>query len=269
MTQARAPVVDADDSGHGHRPGLRSSRKPRYLQIAETLREEIHRGEHPVGQHLPTESALCKRFGTSRFTARAALRLIEEMGLISRRRGSGTTVLSAEAQNDFEQRIHSFDDLLQFTNATGLQLLFSDRIHADPTLAGWLNVRVGSDCLHFHGIRHHRRTQHPYCLGDIYRRASWQGLPQGFEHMEEAMRHYIERQDLQQIGRVEQSLSAVALTADQAHELQVPLNTPGFRSLRRYFDLKGHLVLVALTLHPGHLFSYFSRYERSDASMRI
>ena len=90
MTQAHAPVVD-DGDGHGHRPGLRSSRKPRYLQIAETLREEIHRGEHPVGQHLPTESALCKRFGTSRFTARAALRLIEEMGLISRRRGSGTT----------------------------------------------------------------------------------------------------------------------------------------------------------------------------------
>ena len=35
----------AADEGHaeeqGHRPGMRSSRRPRYLKIAETLREEM------------------------------------------------------------------------------------------------------------------------------------------------------------------------------------------------------------------------------------
>ena len=265
MTQAQAP---ADESA-GHSRGLRSSRKPRYVQIAETLREEIAHCKYPVGRHLPSEAVLCKRFSASRFTVREALRHLEELGLISRRRGSGTTVRSAEVQNDFEQRIHSFDDLLQFTNATGLQLLFSDRIHAEPALASWLNVRVGSECLHFHGIRYHRRTQQPYCLGEIYRRASWQGLPQGFSQLEDAMRHFIERQDLQQIGRVEQSLSAVALTEDQARELNVLPNTPGFRAVRRYFDRTGHLLIVAVTLHPGHRFSYFSRYERTDPGMRI
>ena len=265
MTQAHTPADE--DNGHSH--GLRSSRKPRYVQIAETLREEIAHGKHPVGRHLPSEAVLCKRFDVSRFTVREALRHIEELGLISRRRGSGTTVRSTEAQNDFEQRIHSFDDLLQFTNATGLQLLFSDRVHADPALANWLNVRVGSECLHFHGIRYHRRTQQPYCLGEIYRRAIWQGLPQGFAHIEDAMRHFIEQQDLQQIGRVEQSLSAVALTEEQARELKVLPNTPGFRAVRRYFDHKGHLLIVAITLHPGYLFSYFMRYQRSDSTMRI
>ena len=267
MTQAHAPV--ADDGGHGHRPGLRSSRKPRYLQIAETLREEIRRGDHPVGRHLPAEAALCERFGISRFTTRGALRLLEEQGLITRRRGSGTTVRSSEVRTDFEQHIHSFDDLLQFTNATGLQLLFSDRITADSTLAGWLNVRVGSECLHFHGIRYHRRTQEPYCLGEIFRRASWQGLPEGFTRMEDSLRYLIEQQSLQQIQRVEQSLSAVTITPDQAHELNVAPSSPGFRAVRRYFDRKGHLLLVAVTLHPGHLFSYFARYERSDPTVSI
>jgi GntR family transcriptional regulator len=268
MTQAQSPAAEVE---HGHGRGLRTPRKPRYLQIAETLRSEIRHGDHPVGRHLPTEVALCKRFSISRFTARGALRLLEEQGLISRRRGSGTTVRSAEVRNDFEQHVHGFDDLLQFTNATQLQLLYSDRVAADSTMAGWLNVRVGSECLHFHGIRYHRRTQAPYCLGDIYRRASWQGLAQGqgFTRLEDAMRHFIEAQNLQRIGRVEQSLSAVALTEDQAHELKVRDDTPGFRAVRRYFDLKGHLMLVAVTLHPGHLFSYFTRFERSEQSMRI
>lgn len=85
--------------------------------------------------------------------------------------------------------------------------------------------------------------------------------------MEESLRHLIEEQNLQQIQRVEQSLSAVVVTPDQAHELNISPNTPGFRAVRRYFDRKGHLLLVAVTLHPGHLFSYSARYERSDATV--
>jgi len=243
-------------------PGLRSSRKPRYLEIAETLREEIRVGTHDVGQRLAGEADLCRRFRVSRYTIREALRHLDDAGLIVRRRGSGTLVRSNEVQVSYEQHIRSIDDLLQFTNATGFQYLHTDRIQADSTLAGWLNVRVGIECIHLHGIRYHRRTALPYCLGEVYRRASWQGLPQGFARMEDALRHVMEKEFEQRIGKIEQSLSAVAMTEEQAHELKVPVDTPGFRTVRRYFDLKGRLALVAVTLHPGPQFSYFIRYER-------
>lgn len=251
--------------GPGRSAGLRSSRKPRYVHIAEVLREEIRRGEHEVGRRLPAEAALCKRFSISRFTARGALRLLEDQGLISRRRGSGTTVRSADTQISYDQHIRTINDLLQYTNATGFQFLFTDRIAADSVLAGWLNVRVGTECIHFHGIRYQRRTQLPYCLGEVYRRASWQGLPHGYTRMEDAMHHLIEEQFQQSIGKVEQSLSAVTMTPEQAEELKVRPDTPGFRSVRRYFNIQGRLVLVAVTLHPGPMFNYFTRYERSDS----
>ena len=54
------------------RRGLRASRKPRYLQVADILRDELKRGEHPVGGMLPTEAQLCERFTISRYTAREA-----------------------------------------------------------------------------------------------------------------------------------------------------------------------------------------------------
>jgi len=257
------PARNADDE-QGHRPGLRSSRKPRYLKIAEVLLEEIRSGAHAVGERLPGESDLCKRFKASRFTVREALRHLEDAGLILRRRGSGTLVRSTEVQVSYEQHIRSIDDLLQFTNATGFQYLHTDRVHADSTLAGWLNLRVGIECIHLHGIRYHRRTSMPYCLGEVYRRASWQGLPQGFARMEDALRHVMEQEFEQRIGKIEQSLSAVTMSEEQAQELKVPVDTPGFRSVRRYFDLKGRLALVAVTLHPGPQFSYFIRYERRE-----
>jgi len=265
MTQAHRPTVDTEPEDSR---GLRSSRKARYVDVAEELRDEIRLGDHPVGKNFPTEAALCKRFDISRFTARAALHLLTEQGLILRRRGAGTLVRSSETRVSYEQHIRSIDDLLQFTNATNFQYLYTDRIEADSIVAGWLNVAVGTECIHLHGIRYHRRTQQPYCLGEVYRRASWQGLPTGFARMEDAMRQLMEHEFQQRIGKVEQSLSAVPMTEEQAHELKVRPDTPGFRSVRRYFDLNGRLVLVAVTLHPGHQFSYFSRYERIDPAIR-
>jgi DNA-binding GntR family transcriptional regulator len=259
----------ASAAEHAPRSGLRSSRRPRYLQIAETLQAEIRDGTHPVGQRLSSEAALCQRFKASRFTVREALRHLEEAGLIVRRRGSGTLVRSSETQVSYEQHIRSIDDLLQFANATQFRFLHTDRIAADATLASWLNLRAGTECIHLHGMRYQRRSGLPYCLGEVYRRASWQGLPQGHTSMEGALRQMMEQEFEQHIGKIEQSLSAVAMTEEQARELQVPPDTPGFRSVRRYFDRRDRLVLVAVTLHPGPLFNYFIRYQRSDSSLRI
>lgn len=263
MTE-RPRVADDNDEA-----GMRSSRKPRYLVIADTLREEIRQGTHTVGRRLPSEAALCLRFKASRFTVREALRHLEEMGLLWRRRGASSTVRGAETQVHYDQHIRSVHDLTQYSQATGFQLLHTDRQHADPTIAGWLNARVGIEYVQLHGIRLQRRTQQPFCLTDVYRRASWQGLPHGFTQLEDAVRALLEEQFQQRIGKVEQSLSAVALTDEQARELRVEPGSPALRSLRRYFDAKGKLLVVVVAHHPGDLYSYFTRYERSDLVLNI
>ena len=55
----------------------RGVRKPRYQQIADTLREEIRRGEHAVGRFLSSEAELKARFKVSRHTVRDALRVLD------------------------------------------------------------------------------------------------------------------------------------------------------------------------------------------------
>ncbi len=256
--------VDDSESGGASRRGLRSSRKPRYLQVSDELREELKRGEHPVGGMLPTEAQLCERFAISRYTAREALRTLEDMGLIKRRRGSGTRVRSAEPHVRYNQYVRSIDDLLQYTQATHFQLRHSDRVAADRTLAGWIDVREGTECVLLHGIRYQRRRLKPFCITDVYRRATMQGLPTGFARIEDALKALITGDLHTRVGLVEQSLSAVALGADEAYELEVEPGMPALRSLRRFFDPRGRILLVAVSLHPGDLFSYVTRHERSD-----
>ena len=65
---------------------------PKYLQVAETLRREIAEGVFQEGQTLMTEQELRFRFDVSRQTVRQAIALLENDGLVDRRRGSGTYV---------------------------------------------------------------------------------------------------------------------------------------------------------------------------------
>lgn len=66
--------------------------QPKYLQVADVLRREIADGVFRDGQTLMTEEELRLRFGVSRQTVRQAIALLEDDGLVDRRRGSGTYV---------------------------------------------------------------------------------------------------------------------------------------------------------------------------------
>ena len=76
--------------GKKGRSGLEKETK--YLQLAALLRERIQGGELKPGEKLRSENELTAAYGCSRQTVRHALSLLEEEGLLARRRGSGTYV---------------------------------------------------------------------------------------------------------------------------------------------------------------------------------
>ena len=71
---------------------------PLWFQIADRLRAAIKHGEFRPGDALPSEARLNERFGISRTTARASLDRLEQEGLISRRSGKGSIVLSPQVE---------------------------------------------------------------------------------------------------------------------------------------------------------------------------
>jgi GntR family transcriptional regulator len=57
------------------RPGT-----PRYVQLAELIRERILDGTYPIGGQLPTEVDFVAETGYSRDTVRAAIKVLRESG---------------------------------------------------------------------------------------------------------------------------------------------------------------------------------------------
>lgn len=66
------------------------SSQARYLEIAARLREIV--SETPPGGRLPSDAEMCQEFSVSRMTARQAVQLLVNEGLVERRRGKGTFV---------------------------------------------------------------------------------------------------------------------------------------------------------------------------------
>jgi GntR family transcriptional regulator len=87
------------------------AQQPRYLMIADDLRDQIDSGKIPRGSQLPTETELRERYEASRNTIRDAIKRIVSEGLVETRPGQGTfvtlhvnpfvTVLTADAKTGF------------------------------------------------------------------------------------------------------------------------------------------------------------------------
>lgn len=63
-----------------------------YLEIAQSIKDDIESGLFKYGESLPDQNTLAKKYGVSRVTIQKALKVLATEGLIFSRQGSGTIV---------------------------------------------------------------------------------------------------------------------------------------------------------------------------------
>ncbi|MER6915237.1 GntR family transcriptional regulator [Streptomyces sp. NPDC000594] len=73
-------------------PSALSPQQPPSRRIAEELRRRIESGELRSGDKLPSERVLAEEYGSARNTAREAIRLLAEQGLVTAKHGKGVFV---------------------------------------------------------------------------------------------------------------------------------------------------------------------------------
>ena len=73
---------------------------PKYEQLVQTLRQTLPQWYADGQRKLPCEQELAAQFSVSRQTLRQALAVLEQEGLIEKRRGSGSFLCPAAANQD-------------------------------------------------------------------------------------------------------------------------------------------------------------------------
>lgn len=65
---------------------------PMYVQIADVLQSRIERGEIQANRPIPSETQMQQEFGVARLTARKAVAVLRERGLVVTVQGRGSYV---------------------------------------------------------------------------------------------------------------------------------------------------------------------------------
>ncbi|KUF20090.1 GntR family transcriptional regulator [Streptomyces silvensis] len=77
---------------------------PKYLQIAQYIRDQILRGDLNPGDEVPSERQLAADWNVSRPTSARALEALRHQGLVEKRQGSGTYVRDQQVHRRARER---------------------------------------------------------------------------------------------------------------------------------------------------------------------
>ncbi|QIY72088.1 winged helix-turn-helix domain-containing protein [Streptomyces sp. RLB1-33] len=82
-------------------PESKQDRRPPYQHAADELRRDILQGRIKPGEQMPSIRELQERFGVANMTARAALNVLRDDGLIYTIHGRGSFVADHDAGGEF------------------------------------------------------------------------------------------------------------------------------------------------------------------------
>ena len=143
----------------------KNSHEPLYRQLAKLLISQIHAGDYQTGNRLPSERELSEAYKVSRITARQAIDLLFEDGLIFREQGRGTFV--AEPRMRHLQGLTSFTEDMQARGFTPhSRILTQEVLEADGELQSSLRISAGQRILHL--VRLRMADERPIALQASY-----------------------------------------------------------------------------------------------------
>ncbi|GAA0797720.1 MULTISPECIES: GntR family transcriptional regulator [Cupriavidus] len=235
-------------------------------EITRELLDGIKGGRYPVGALLPTEFELCEQFHASRYTIRAVLQELQDLGLVSRRKNVGTRVEAAEPKAVFKPTLASVEDLMQFGEQHRRVVQAVETTVAPAEVAAALGGTPATKWLRISSVRwNDDAAATPIAWTDIYIDTAYEDIGAIVRDTPDVLvSSLIESRHGRQIAEIEQSVRASTLTDKRvARALGIEIGSSVLKVVRRYLDEAGDTFEVSVTIHPAETFSVTTRMRRS------
>ena len=87
----------------------------RYIEIKNSIRSDILQKKYLIGDKIPSERDLAKRYNVTRVTLQKAMLALEQDGFIEKIHGKGMFVAKVAEDNVFMLNNHPGDSILGFS----------------------------------------------------------------------------------------------------------------------------------------------------------
>lgn len=239
------------------RKRLRTSAVPLYVALSNLLRAEIEEGRWPVGAQLPTLDRLSEMYGVARVTARQALGVLADDGLIERVQGKGTFVASGAPERKIIQLDSDWHNFLKMLDGNLPEPLVVDPDSAPPRLG----PNEGQPAASYRYMRRvHRANAQPYCVIDVYlARHVYAQAPEAFDaQMVIPLLGKVCGPSLQKMS---QSFRIMAADLTVARWLDLPVGAPVGEVRRVITDQDGVVLYLGIGQYRGDLVVFNTTLE--------
>jgi len=138
---------------------------PRYLQLAELIRQRVAKEHWPPASLLPSIEHLMREFDVARVTVRQAIALLADEGLLSPQRGRGTFITGKPGARRQLRVETTLDDLVAMYSGDRPDHATLAEGVADPVLTDKDGIKAPK---YYYLRRIHSRNGERYCVISIY-----------------------------------------------------------------------------------------------------
>ena len=241
-----------------------SNKEPLYAELARLIVRDIQGGVLPVGSTLPTELELAERHRVSRGTVRAALRMVQDLGLLSRKRKAGTRIERAQQPGEYSPSFSTLEELVQYGEIAKRSIHSVTELVVDLELERSLGLRAGTRWMCFGTSRANPdQPKQLLCWSDVYVEAeAGRKIRKRAHHTDELFCDLVQRATGRVVVEVRQRIRAAGISAEMSQRLGARAGAHALEFTRHYLDQRGAVVAVAVAVHPADRFAYFTTLRR-------
>ncbi len=231
---------------------------PMYFRVAETIRARIESRRYRPGELIPSEKELSKEFKVSLITIRKAMELMVKEGLVARKRGSGTWVLSSNSgrlpiklSGNFRDWFDSVSGRLQRLEA---QVLEVGLVECPEQVARILGLEEGEPVWRMRRVRKHRGEPVSYYIN--YAPSELANLVCARDFRKRSFLEVFQEKTNLRLRRLEQRVEATVADMDVSNILGVEFGSPLFFVENVYYTFQDRPVEVTHMYYRGDRYVY-------------
>ncbi|MGB1239904.1 MAG: histidine utilization repressor [Pseudomonadales bacterium] len=219
---------------------------PRFMTIKEHIAQLINRGELTPGDRVPSENELCQQFSVSRMTARRALEVLNDEGLLVRTPGLGSFVAEHRPVSTMLEIRNIADEVHERGHSYRAEVIQLEETQADAQSAWLLDVPPGTKL--FHSIIVHYENDLPLQWEDrlVNPAMAPDYLAQDFSHS--TPNAYLSK--AAPLTEASHKIEATLVNENIAQALHMECDKPCLQISRRTWSGAG-VVSIATLIHPA------------------
>tara|TARA_B110000967_G_C18880867_1_gene560996 strand:+ start:1380 stop:2147 length:768 start_codon:yes stop_codon:yes gene_type:complete len=237
--------------------------------IVSDFQKKIEKKILKIGQLIPTEEELRKKYGVSRVTVRLALDKLEQKNLITKRQGVGTFVKNKKIKQSLSTAKTIIDALREKNLEPKVIVLINKKIKVEKKIKDILNLKEKEEVVFLRRIV--SLNNYPYALLDTYMPEIFKGVADTIAKTKNLKTTYqiFEEQFDFVIKEAKYDISVSRLDKDMAKLLKLKKESYCLKNSRITYSLRGKPLEITNFYYPPEKANFEVILPRTDKNFLL